>query len=100
MCQLSITRIHVAPLGLGCVRIRCDYTHTAPLGLWVGQDARPTGIGFNPDKSGFHYAQPVGRDSYLDTPMSILENRPTEVRNCFKCIKIRSIYQMSTEPKH
>ena len=37
--------IHVAPLGLGRIGIRHCYKHIILLGLWVGQDARPTGIG-------------------------------------------------------
>ncbi len=57
-----------------------ENTPITPLGLWVGQDARPTGIGFTLNRSGFCYAQPVGRDSYLDMRMSILENRPTSGR--------------------
>ena len=32
-------------------------------------------------------AQPVGRDSYLDISLSILENRPTEIHNHLKWIK-------------
>ena len=60
----------------------------------------------SPDRLGFRCAQPVpvGRDSYLDTSLSILENRPTKVSSCFEspdksgCIIIGSIYQMLTEP--
>ena len=38
---------HVAPLGLGDMAIRHCYIHVGPLGLWVGQDACPTGIVFS-----------------------------------------------------
>ena len=33
-----------APLGLGLLDISPVYKHAAPLGLPVGQDARPTGV--------------------------------------------------------
>ena len=35
---------HVAPLGLEGWSYYACYTHIAPLGLWVGQDARPTDV--------------------------------------------------------
>ena len=62
--------MHMSPLwDFGRFGVLPFYTHAAPLGLWVGQDARPTDVDLSP----------VGRDSYLDTKMSILENRPTEI---------------------
>ena len=69
-------------------------TYISSCWLWVGQDARPTKRGYcwvsrfpvqpNLRVDIWQHAlviknlsEPVGRDSYLDTQTSILENRPT-----------------------
>ena len=83
---------HVAPLGLNATQLAARYRSWGRgyLARWVGEP-NPYGCSFGCSRSNFRASRilvghaaplglkqtPVGRDSYLDADMSILENRPT-----------------------
>ena len=83
---------HAAPLGLNAAELAARYRSWGRgyLARWVGEP-NPYGCSFGCSRSNFRASRilvghaaplglkqtPVGRDSYLDADMSILENRPT-----------------------